>query len=866
MSLGKIQTTLLDLCAQHRFVFWHDTDASFADELPGLPDINVIHVDREPALAIKLAVESAADDSHWLFYSQQPQPAPEDDWLLDVRLRGKAFHADEVSLQLEELGLHTLSLRGYLKTRAAFLRAKDRFERLRRLVLPTDTALDLDRKMIAVLLRAEQPELASMLLKAFTAMDTPDGVVLETLPKGWAELETYGLQPAFWDLVEAEYGYRDEQPSLRDLLLRMLVTELDLGLAGELPASLAHLRLPDRARAASVAVFLNQWRTNISHYASYDAISATVAETLSLQDVLTHIPAERLLDAMTFAEVEKWIIRDLRDRILAGAAASVDAVRAVFERRRDGHWANPKLASGSEQTRALLCCYEALEAASGFLALCEQHQGGFAFADARQALDAYQKSLFRFDQQYRRFHRAAEQVDLLGWQLLHSLRNKVEDAYTGWFVPQLGVAWDKVLSGDEGLLARWQVPGRINQQDFFRKEVKALLEGSSVRRVFVIISDALRFEAAEELSRQLLQRNRFKTQLDAMLGVLPSYTTLGMAALLPHASLAYRDNGAVLVDGKPAATLEERGALLSRHGGIALHWEELVSLGKEKARERVRDASVVYIYHDRIDMLGDTQKSERQTFEAVADTLDELGRLIGFVVGNLAASTVLVTADHGFLYQESPLDAADRSTLDVKEADTVKAKKRYVLGKALGATDKAWCGSTAVTAGTDPDASLEFWIPKGAIRFHFSGGARFVHGSAMPQEIMVPLLTVKVSEAESAKVDKVGISVLMISNKVVTNLQKFEFIQTEPVGAKMLPRTVSIALRDGDTLISNEQVVTFDSPSPSLDERRKSVLLTLQSGDYDSKRDYYLVVRDQDMKVELLRQAVKIDLAFTNDF
>ncbi|MCG9040007.1 hypothetical protein [Laribacter hongkongensis] len=88
--MTKIQTTLLDLCAQQRFVFWHNTDASFAD------------------------------DSHWLFYSQQPQPAPEDDWLLDVRLRGKAFHADEVSLQLEELGLHTLSLHGHLKTRAAF--------------------------------------------------------------------------------------------------------------------------------------------------------------------------------------------------------------------------------------------------------------------------------------------------------------------------------------------------------------------------------------------------------------------------------------------------------------------------------------------------------------------------------------------------------------------------------------------------------------------------------------------------------------------------------------------------------------------------------------------------------------------------
>jgi hypothetical protein len=36
-----------------------------------------------------------------------------------------------------------------------------------------------------------------------------------------------------------------------------------------------------------------------------------------------------------------------------------------------------------------------------------------------------------------------------------------------------------------------------------------------------------------------------------------------------------------------------------------------------------------------------------------------------------------------------------------------------------------------------------FWIPKGANRFHFVGGSRFVHGGIMPQEIVVPVLTVK---------------------------------------------------------------------------------------------------------------------------
>jgi hypothetical protein len=63
----------------------------------------------------------------------------------------------------------------------------------------------------------------------------------------------------------------------------------------------------------------------------------------------------------------------------------------------------------------------------------------------------------------------------------------------------------------------------------------------TVKRVFVLISDAFRFEVAHELTQQINGKNRFKASLDAMLGVLPSYTALGMAALLPHQTLAYKE-------------------------------------------------------------------------------------------------------------------------------------------------------------------------------------------------------------------------------------------------------------------------------------------------------------------------------------
>ena len=293
----------------------------------------------------------------------------------------------------------------------------------------------------------------------------------------------------------------------------------------------------------------------------------------------------------------------------------------------------------------------------------------------------------------------------------------------------------------------------------------------------------------------------------------------------------------------------------------------LVSIARvENERELVREHRLIYIYHDRIDMTGDKQASETKTFEAAAQTVQELSQLVGFIINSLNGSTVLVTADHGFMYQESALDESDKSTLDDKPPGTLKAKKRYLIGRNLGATSKAWSGNTKATAGTTDEGSLDFWVPKGASRFHFTGGARFVHGSAMPQEIVVPVITVRESETEQAKTRPVNISLLGNADKVVTNTQRFEFIQTDAVSERVLARSVVVSLRDGDTLISDEQSVTFDSASQLLDERKRSLFLTVRAGSHDSSKRYDLVVRDAVTKVEVLRQPIKIDLAFGNDF
>ena len=867
----------------HNLVFWNDADGEFTQDVDALTldNATVLRLDQTPLLKVKLELETAPT-ANWLLYSPAPAPEPVDDWLLDARLRGKAFSADTASMQLDELGLASHALRPHLKQRAKFLRAKDRVERLKRWVHPQDTATDLDRKMLAVLARADTPDAAGIFLKVFTALatDVAGGADLSAVPKPLADMASNELEPAFWALAEQEFGYAvaaalgtaPEPPSLRGLLYRLLVTDF-ANAVGAAPPSLKPFVIAERVRAAHASVFASRWRSDMANYASYDKLANVVADELHIAPLLGSLHADHLAEAMTFEAIEKRIIADLKGRIMAGHGANMDAVRALMAKRRDGHWANPLLAAANTDahanTKALSASYDALEAAASFFELQAAHSQGFSFASADAAFDRYRNELFRFDQLYRAFMIATEAVEPMGWSLLHELRDRMEEAYSGWFIGHLASAWDAVVEGDGGLLHKWRLSDVPRQASFYEHYVAPSFSATGPKRVYVVISDAFRFEAAEELARELNSRNRVKARLDAMLGVLPSYTSLGMASLLPHQKIAYRANATldIAVDGMPTATLEQRSAILAKHGGVAIGRGDLMEKGKDKGREFVKPHQLVYVYHDHIDAIGDKRGTETKTFEATAQAIKELSELVGFIVNNLNGSTIFLTADHGFLYQDSALDEADRTTVREGMPGVLKSKKRYILGRGLWPMPGTWSGNTANTAGTEPgEGSVDFLVPKGAGRFHFVGGARFVHGSAMPQEIVVPVLVIKESDSSQARTRTVEVSQLGSSHRVVTNKQRFEFIQNDAVSDRVLPVTLVFSIRDGDAPVSDELAVTFDSTSSMLDERKKSIFLTIQAGTYDRNKDYALVARDAKTKAEAWRTPLRIDLAFSNDF
>ena len=235
------------LCGQfdqqgQRIVFWHDPDQEF-DEILGelrLDGVSLLRLDEHPALEVKVRLEQEDPSGRYLLYAPFDPPEPDDDWLLDMRLYSTSFRADRASMLLAELGLTQQALRPHLAERAKFFASRDRLARLKKLVSPNDDALDIDRKLIAVLVKADQPGFFNVLIALFDAVPKGD---LDAMPPAWEEMEKYGVQAAFWELVASHFGYQDDAPTLKNLLIRLLVSDLDHACRAPLSDGLKHLTL-----------------------------------------------------------------------------------------------------------------------------------------------------------------------------------------------------------------------------------------------------------------------------------------------------------------------------------------------------------------------------------------------------------------------------------------------------------------------------------------------------------------------------------------------------------------------------------------------------------------------------------------------
>lgn len=849
---------------QSRLVFWYDSEQSFKDDIGNLAvdDVTVLDMSEASIFETKKRIELDEPTSRFLLYFPYDEPVAERDWLLDVRLYSEQFFADASSILLNELGISQLSLREHLRKRQSFFANKQRFAALKRFVTESEDEISLDRKMMAVLVKADSSSLNDILLRLVT--DYAQCLTSGSKPGLVSVLDKFNLSDSLWNELKCCYGYSSDEPSISDFVLRLFCTELwsQIDVASKDKDWLLNKVFNASSAKAVALAFMANWRDSRSYAGSHDVVSKVIAEQLEVSARCGEFSPRALLECETFEVVEQAIIRGLVNSLL-DTSAVVDRANfsLILSRRLESHWCLTN--------EHYVAAYEALRNAELLMHLRQQYTDGFYYESASAMYDGYVKELYQFDFAYRLFNEHVHGLFSKGAEMFRQLDDNLENLYTNWYLHELGIAWDGHIE-KEGLLENWHLPEVNNQYEFYESEVKKRLAQQGTKRVFVIISDAMRFEVAHELKAVIGQEKRFETTLGSQLAVLPSYTQLGMASLLPHSGLSYQpDKGtAVYVDGQSSQGLDNRHSILQKTGGMAVSAKTLLEWTNQEGRDAVRDAEVVYIYHDTIDAIGDKLPTEDKTFEACRTAINELNDMVARVINRLNASRVIVTADHGFLFQQQGLGEPDKTSLKGTPSGAFEPKKRYVLGRDLPAGNDYWKGSINDTSnGTD---ETEFLLPKGSQRFHFMGGAKFVHGGAMLQEVCVPIIAIKVLRGEKAADNqKKMVDVVSSSQtiKIVNNIDKLRFIQTNPVGEDFVARKLDFYIVDeSNNEVSSRERVNFDSASSSMEERLRDVKLKLVGSDFDRKNNYTLIMEMVDTKTRYNTYAVTIDLAFHDDF
>ncbi len=790
MSNHKITQALTNLFDKQRIVFWYDTRQEFradfeAMELAGVEKIELAN--NEFGLKYRLLREQP--EQKFLLYRDGAEPPHLENWLLDVQLAsGNCFRTDQVALWLAELELGP-DCYPLLEAHVEFFESTKRREQLLKLLLQGDSQNMLRLKMLAVCAGSDEPRLDVILEKLLADLANADDSRIKLI-------ERSALSGFLWEQMKRAYGYTSEQPGLHDFVIELFKACFLMGTDPEHKARLSGESL----------VFLKRWKDSRSHEQSFETLSEQCAAVLQIDDKLHTLDYRKLMELDYFELIDRKILSEL---VRAAAARTVTAqeVEQWVRQRRQSHWYD-----------RFKDVYLAVEHASQFLQALDTAQ--LEMSSLADGVQKYAKSWYRLDQLYRKFvyhARESGQASLLG-----ELNTQVENLYSNNYLVRLNDRWQQHVDAAQ----RWEAAPVMLQRHFFGRCVKPFIERKT--KVCVVISDAFRYEVGEELQSLIRQENRFEAELEPALSMLPSYTQLGMAALLPNQALQLADNdsGDAMVNGQSAQGSLNRGKILAGAvpASVVVRAKDLLEMNQTDSRALLRDNDVVYVYHNLIDKTGDTRDTEERVFAAAEETLAELIRLVKKLT-NANASNLLITADHGFIYQNRPLEESDFLSSEPDGDEVLYRDRRFVLGRGLRSQDSF---KTFNPEQLGLEGALEVQIPKSINRLRLKGsGSRFVHGGATLQEVVIPVI--RINKKRQSDVGWVDVEFIGGGGKTITTGQLAVVIyQTEAVTEKKQPRTLRAGLRtlDGE-LISDQHELTFDFSSDNPRERELSVRFIL---------------------------------------
>jgi hypothetical protein len=308
-------------------------------------------------------------------------------------------------------------------------------------------------------------------------------------------------------------------------------------------------------------------------------------------------------------------------------------------------------------------------------------------------------------------------------------------------------------------------------------------------RVAYFFVDAMRFEMGVELARQIEGAKDLTVR--AAVAALPSITPVGMAALLPGASASFdlveaKGKLAARIEGTEMPELNERLKLLRAKvpDVVEMTLGKLLSSTSAKIAKDIGKASLVVVRSQEIDFVGemDGDLLARQVMDTVIGNLAR-------AVKKLAAAGIehfVISADHG--HQFSVRKEDDMKT-DNPGGATLDLHRRCWIGHG-GSTPAGAVRVTGAELGYHTD--LDFVFPTGLGVFKAGGGLTFHHGGFSLQELIVPVISLRMAAGKPVEVPGVQVRIEECPPKVTNRTFGLklaaagDLLATEPLVLRVL--------------------------------------------------------------------------------
>ncbi|MGN1114516.1 MAG: BREX-1 system phosphatase PglZ type A [Oscillospiraceae bacterium] len=814
-----------------KLVFWYDANAEFVDDVDTLEleNAKVLHLEPDNQFYIKYFLEREDTTTNYLVYAPFAKPDIRNNHLADTIRYSKEFFADRASLIALDLGIderYKPVIQHYIK----FFANKDRTQKFYDLEIENFNKSTIEVALMSVLCKNKTASFEEVLRSVLNDDELADN-------KHLREFEKYDLLTAFWQQAEVAFGYSDPKPTLEKLIITMFVTYASKSIHTDMPQA---WKAFISYKSGNIIAFMDNLMNSYLYGSRFDEISDITYNAINGKNYLDKMEVETLVDCNIFAGVDEilinWIIGRLENEDI-GAKLDGKIIPELCIERRKKHF-------GKDFRRE----YFILQNAFDIIADGNYHP----VSGIRNLVREYTEQAYKIDRYYRYFYYYYDSLE--DTTKFEKIRELVENIYTNDYLNQITINWNNEFADADG------ETGLVKQRDFFSKYIN-----NSKDRVVVIISDAFRYEVAHTLFKKMMADEKCNVTISAMQSVLPSYTPLGMASLLPHKTIEYTDSYDVLVDRKACTSTKQRGAILREYkaNSKCIQFDAFKNMKQADLRSVFTGQDVVYIYHNQVDARGDAAKTENEVFIACEETINEIFALIKRIASQANTYHFIVTADHGFIYKRDKIQATDKISGAASKSNSVG--QRYSISTD-GVNAEGVCHLTVgKVLGNKDERIISF--PLASDIFKVAGaGQNFVHGGCSPQEMLVPVIDVKVDKGKK-ETSLAEIALVSLTTKITNLITTLDFVQTEPVSDVVKETSYRVYfVSDNNEKISNENIVIADKKDKDSTKRMFRLRFNFKNKKYDKSQKYYLVAYDDKNDIEVLRHEIIMDIAFADDF